>query len=244
MTEKVVPYKTSESGKKEQVAEMFDNIAGNYDFLNTFLSLGIHYSWRKKAIRKLTELRPVKMLDIATGTADFAIAALRLNPEQVTGVDISEGMLQLGREKIAKKGLQSRIQLQLADSEHLPFADATFDAITVGFGVRNFEHLEKGLQEMARVLRPGGMAVVLEFSKPDHWLIKRLYAFYFNYITPLIGRIFSKDKAAYTYLPASVEAFPSGLAFSSIMERCGFIQAKVHPLQGGIASIYTGIKKQ
>ncbi|MEO6883395.1 MAG: bifunctional demethylmenaquinone methyltransferase/2-methoxy-6-polyprenyl-1,4-benzoquinol methylase UbiE [Bacteroidia bacterium] len=238
----VTPYKNSESGKKEQVAQMFNAIAPRYDFLNNLLSLGIHILWRKKAIRLLKKKSPKRILDIATGTADFAIEATRLHPEKIIGIDISESMLKFGKEKITKKKLTDLIDLQLGDSENLIFEDAYFDAITVGFGVRNFENLEKGLSEIYRVLQKDGMFVVLEFSKPTAFPIKQLYEFYFLKICPLLGKYFSKDKAAYNYLPESVNAFPAGNAFLEIMQKIGFKNTLCYPLSKGIASIYVGEK--
>jgi len=238
----VVPYKDQNNDKKSQVAQMFNNIAGKYDFLNHFLSAGIDIIWRKKAVRLLKREQPKRVLDIATGTADFAIEALRLKPDKIVGVDISEGMLAVGREKLAKKGLAHKIELQYGDSENLPFADNSFDAITVAFGVRNFENLRKGLAEMNRVLRPGGTAVVLEFSKPRSFPMKQLYQFYFKHILPVVGKIVSKDNAAYTYLPESVQVFPDGQDFLNIFEEVGFKHTKWHSLTFGISSIYTGRK--
>ncbi len=238
----VTPYKDQTTSKKVQVAAMFDNIAPKYDFLNQLLSLGIHKGWRKKAIRLLKEQQPKTILDIATGTADFAIEAIKLNPEKVTGVDISEGMLKLGVEKIKKLGLQNKIELKLADSENLPFSDNSFDAITVGFGVRNFENLEKGINDIYRVLNVGGTLVVLEFSKPRKFPVKQFYRFYFKFITPMIGKLFSKDNSAYTYLPESVNAFPDGLDFLNILQKAGFKETKAISLTFGIASIYIAKK--
>lgn len=238
----VVPYKEEVGSKKEQVATMFNNISKKYDFLNHFLSMGIDIVWRKKAIRLLKDKQPKQMLDIATGTGDFAIAALKLNPTKVTGIDISEGMLNVGKEKIKAKGLSNKIELQLGDSENLKFDDETFDAYTVGFGVRNFENLEKGLTEMLRVLKPNGTAIILEFSKPKKFPIKQIYNFYFNKILPSIGKIVSKDNAAYTYLPESVDAFPDGKDFIIILNKIGYREAKAIPLMFGIASIYKATK--
>lgn len=221
---------------------MFDNIAPKYDFLNQLLSLGIHKGWRKKAIRLLKANKPKIILDIATGTGDFAIEAMVLQPSKVIGVDISKGMLQLGEEKVNKMGLQDKIQLQLGDSENLPFEDNSFDAITVGFGVRNFENLEKGLAEIYRVLNKGGIISILEFSKPQNFPIKQVYNIYFKYITPFIGKVFSKDNAAYTYLPESVNAFPSGDDFLRKLEKTGFTDCKAHSLTFGIAAIYVARK--
>lgn len=237
----VKPYRPDGS-KKEQVAHMFNNIAGKYDFLNHFFSLGIDVLWRRKAIRLLKPLKPRFILDIATGTGDFAFEALRLNPEKVTGIDISAGMVEVGKEKVIKRKKESQIELKLGDSEQLEFADQSFDAITVGFGVRNFENLEKGLGEMVRVLKPGGQAAILEFSKPKIFPVKQLYFLYFKYIMPFIGRIVSKDQSAYTYLPQSVMAFPEGKEFVNIAIRCGFKNCEQHPVSGGIATIYLAQK--
>lgn len=220
---------------------MFNNIAFRYDFLNSLLSLGIHKGWRKKSVAVFKNKNPRFILDVATGTADFAVEDLKANPEKVIGVDISAGMLDVGREKIRKAGLEKKIELQLVDAEGLPFADNYFDAITVGFGVRNFENLEKGLKEMQRVLKPGGDLVILEFSKPKG-AFSYLYKFYFRYITPAIGRLFSKDHRAYSYLPESVEAFPYGDAFCNILKNCGYKDPRATPLTFGVASIYTATK--
>ncbi len=238
----VLPYKDLKLGKKEQVAKMFDNISHKYDFLNHFLSLGIDIYWRKKAIKLLSSSKPKYILDIATGTGDFAIEALKLAPDKVIGVDISAGMLKYGNEKIVKLGLQHKIELILGDSEKLPFDDNTFDAITVSFGVRNFENLEKGLIDMFRVLKPGGKALVLEFSKPRSFPMKQLYNFYFKNILPVLGKMFSKDNTAYTYLPESVNAFPDGEDFLKVFENSGFKKTKCIPLTFGISSIYIGEK--
>lgn len=238
----IVPYKDKHSSKKAQVAEMFDNISARYDLLNHVLSLGIDILWRKKAVKILKKEKPKYILDIATGTADFAIEALSLRPKKVIGVDISEGMLSKGREKIDKIRANSVITLESGDSENLRFEDASFDAITVAFGVRNFEHLEKGLSEMARVLRPGGLAVILEFSQPTHTPFKQLYRFYFRNILPGIGKVISKDQAAYTYLPESVDHFPYGQAFCDIADRNGFKNTTCIPLTFGISSIYLARK--
>jgi len=221
---------------------MFDNIAGNYDFLNHFLSLGIDIFWRKRLVRKLQKQKPQNILDVATGTADLAIAMMKIKPFNVVGIDISNGMLEVGRKKIKQQDLEKTIQLQQADSEDLPFEDATFDAVTVSFGARNFENLQKGLSEMARVLKPGGKIYILEFSKPTLFPFKQLYDFYFKFVLPLIGKLLSKDNAAYSYLPESVKAFPHGKELNSIIENCGYTNAKNHPLTMGIASIYTAQK--
>lgn len=238
----VLPYKEKNTAKKEQVAEMFNNISGKYDFLNHFLSLGIDIIWRKKAIKLLKKDNPELILDIATGTGDFAIEALALKPEKVIGVDISEGMLEMGRKKLKKKGLDDKIELRLGDSEGLQFEDNKFDAIIVSFGVRNFENLEKGLKDMHRVLKPGGKVVILEFSRPKSFPFKQIYNFYFKAILPKIGRLVSKDTAAYTYLPESVKAFPDGDNFLNVLESVGYNSTKCKPLTFGISSIYTGVK--
>lgn len=238
----VHPYKNSNVSKKQQVATMFDNIAWRYDFLNHFFSLGIDKIWRKKAIRFVKKENPNSILDVATGTGDFAIAALKALPNQIVGIDISEGMLEIARKKIAKKKYNTKISFQNADAENIPFDDNYFDAITVAFGVRNFENLESGLHEMLRVLSVGGMAVVLEFSMPQNWFVKVFYNFYFLYIIPFFGKIFSKDAHAYNYLPESVKAFPYGKDFLSIMQKCGFRNVKSNSLCFGIASLYFGYK--
>ncbi len=238
----VTPYKDQTTSKKEQVATMFDNIAPKYDFLNQLLSMGIHKDWRRKAVNLLKEIQPKNILDIATGTGDFAIEAMELNPDKVVGVDISAGMLKIGVEKINKLGLQNKIELKLGDSESLPFGDNSFDAITVGFGVRNFEHLEKGINDIYRVLNTNGMIAILEFSKPRKFPIKQVYHFYFRYITPVIGKIFSKDSSAYSYLPESVKVFPDGENFLNVLKKAGFKETKAIPVTFGIASIYTARK--
>ncbi|QKJ29098.1 bifunctional demethylmenaquinone methyltransferase/2-methoxy-6-polyprenyl-1,4-benzoquinol methylase UbiE [Mucilaginibacter mali] len=243
MSKTVTPYQHNDATKKEQVADMFNNIAKTYDFLNHFLSLGIDVIWRKMAINELKKDKPAHILDVATGTGDFAFEALRiLKPEKITGVDISQGMLDIAKQKISKRGLDDQFQVKLGDSEKLPFTDNEFDAVTVAYGVRNFENLETGLADMFRVLKPGGKAVVLEFSKPKVFPVKQLYNFYFNYITPGIGKLFSKDARAYTYLPESVAAFPDGKNFTALMDKVGFKNTKSRPLAFGICSIYTGVK--
>jgi demethylmenaquinone methyltransferase/2-methoxy-6-polyprenyl-1,4-benzoquinol methylase len=233
----VTPYQSEES-KKEQVATMFNNIAHKYDFLNHFLSLGIDLIWRKKAIRLLKSRNPKKIIDIATGTGDFALAALKLNPEQVIGIDISQGMVDVGNKKVLNKKLNSTIDLRIGDSENLQFKDNCFDALTVGFGVRNFQNLKKGLSEMHRVVKPGSQSTILEFSKPKVFPIKQIYNFYFQSILPFIGNRLSKDNAAYKYLPESVQAFPEGDDFVQILNEVGYKNIKQYPLMFGIASIY------
>ncbi len=242
MAEQVVPYKEKADSKKEQVAEMFDNIAHRYDFLNHFLSLGIDKSWRRRAIRELKNDQVKVMLDVATGTGDFALAAIKLNPEKVYGIDISRGMLEKGKEKMKTKGKEALIHLDYGDSENIPFEDEKFDALTVAFGVRNFENLELGLKEMQRVLKKGGKAIILEFSKPQGFPIKQVYNFYFNHLLPSIGKLISKDSRAYTYLPESVQAFPEGKEFESILEKLGYKVHKTIPQFFGIASIYVAEK--
>ncbi len=238
----VVPYKEKAASKKEQVAEMFDNISPRYDFLNHFLSLGIDRLWRRRAIKYLKVESPKLILDIATGTGDFAIEALTLDPEKVIGIDISNGMLEIGRKKLIRKKLDDRIELLQGDSEGLNFESNKFDAVIVAFGVRNFEHLEKGLGDMLRVLKPGGRVVILEFSKPRFFPFKQIYQFYFKWILPKIGRMVSKDNSAYTYLPDSVKAFPDGDAFLRILDKVGFQNTECKPLTLGISSIYTAVK--
>ena len=241
--DEVVPYQHSQLDKKEQVADMFNSIAYRYDFLNRFLSAGIDVWWRKKAIQQLQEIAPKKVLDVATGTGDVAIMTYRmLHPEKITGIDISEGMLELGKKKIEKLGLSNTIELQKGDSEVIRFEENSFDAITVAFGVRNFQNLEKGLSEMYRVLRPGGKLVVLEFSKSKNKLLSAPFNFYMNVVTPAIGKIFSKNKDAYTYLNHSVQAFPEGQTFLTIMHEAGFTQTYLKKLSFGICTIYCGSK--
>lgn len=245
MGTKITPYEAPENrAKKEQVAEMFDNIAHSYDALNHVFSLGIDVLWRKKSINMLKEINPKRLMDVATGTGDFAIEAQRmgLGAEEIVGVDISEGMLEIGRKKVVKKGYSDTITLQYGDSENLPFEDNYFDAYTAAFGVRNFENLQNGLGDMLRVLRPGGMGLVLEFSKPSSFPFKQLFWFYFKVIMPTVGKLVSKDARAYTYLPESVQAFPQGEDFMNIMKELGYKDVKQKRLTGGIATIYTGIK--
>ena len=243
MPQSVTPYKNETATKKEQVATMFNNISKTYDFLNHFLSLGIDIIWRKKAIAELKKDNPQYILDVATGTGDFAFESLKiLKPSKIIGVDISQGMLDIAAEKIKKRNLSEKFEVRLGDSEKLLFEDNQFDAVTVAYGVRNFENLEKGLSDMLRVLKPGGKVVILEFSKPKVFPVKQLYSFYFHYVTPAIGKIFSKDNSAYKYLPESVEAFPDGKEFVLLMERVGYRNTKNRPLAFGICSIYTGIK--
>ncbi len=242
MSTQVKPY-SAEGSKKTQVLAMFNRIAPYYDFVNRLLSLGIDRVWRKRAIRLLEGSRPKVILDVATGTADVALeTAWRLSPDAIIGVDIATDMLDIGRQKIRRHQLEQVIRLQEADSENLPFQDNTFDAVTVAFGVRNFEHLERGLQEMWRVLKPGGQVVIIEFSKPRLFPFKQLFQFYFKNILPFIGRITSKDPRAYRYLYESVQAFPDGQDFVEVMHLTGYKQCQCLPLTLGICSVYTGFK--
>lgn len=228
--------------KKEKVQEMFNGIAPKYDLLNHLLSLGIDKAWRRKAMRELERGAKDRVLDVACGTGDFSIEALRHGVRQVVGVDISENMLAVAREKARDKGLEEQLEFLYGDSEQLTFPDGNFDAVTVAFGVRNFEHLERGLREMCRVLRPGGRVVILEFSTPDRFPMKQLYRFYFKHILPRVGGLVSGDRGAYEYLPASVFAFPQGDRFLDIMRACGFRDVRRRPLTFGIATLYTGEK--
>jgi demethylmenaquinone methyltransferase / 2-methoxy-6-polyprenyl-1,4-benzoquinol methylase len=241
----VVPYKDKAASKREQVAEMFDNISPKYDLLNHVLSGGIDILWRKRAIRELrtyATLPPRRLLDVATGTGDFAIEALALNPEKIIGMDISEGMLRVGRVKMQQRGLSNRIEMRSGDSTGLPLPDNDFDAVIVAFGVRNFDNLLAGLTDMHRVLRPGGACLVLEFSRPRATPFKQLYGFYSSAVLPAVGRLISKDASAYSYLPESVQAFPDGPDFLRVFEAAGFTQTKCLPLTFGVASIYLGRK--
>ena len=238
----IKPIPSNSATKKEQVEEMFDSISPKYDFLNHFLSLGIDNIWRKKCVNTLKEINPKNVLDIATGTGDLAIASLKLNPEKITGLDLSAGMLEKGKEKMKKRGYDTIIEMIKGDSENLPFDDNTYDASTVGFGVRNFQDLSLGLNEIYRVLKPGGKIAILEFSKPTNPIFKGLYNFYFLRILPLFGKLFSSSNSAYTYLPKSVQAFPDGDDFLKVLNNCGFKNTTSTPLTFGICSIYTGIK--
>ena len=237
-----LPNKKSAQSKKGQVEEMFNNISGRYDLLNHLLSANIDKIWRRNTIKKLRQSQPTTILDIATGTGDFAVAASKISGTKITGIDISEGMLEVGRKKIEKKKLASRIDLLKADSEDLPFDDNLYDAAIVGFGVRNFENLEKGLTEIYRVLKPGGLFFILEFSKPVKTPFKQLYKFYFTRVLPLVGRAISKDTNAYTYLPESVNEFPDGERFLTILADVGFVSNSSYVQTFGIATIYEAHK--
>jgi len=240
----IVPYQDSNQNKKDQVAGMFDQIAFRYDLLNRFLSGGIDIYWRKQAVKELTPLKPKLILDVATGTADVALMSWKyLHPEKIIGIDISEGMLQLGRDKIAKLLLSNYIELKQGDSEAIIYPDNTFDAITVAFGVRNFQNLEKGLEEMFRVLKPGGKAVILEFSKPRQPVFRGFYNIYMNTICPGIGKWLTKNREAYQYLHNSVKAFPQGETFLHILQKVGFSETSLKRLSLGICTIYCGRKK-
>ncbi len=236
----VKPY-TEDGSKRQQVEHMFDAISPKYDLLNRVFSLGVDQGWRRKVIRYVMREPVTDLLDVATGTADLAILAAA-KVEHVTGVDISEGMLAHGREKVKARKLEQRITLRRADSAALPFADASFDAVTVAFGVRNYADLERGIADMVRVLRPNGRLFVLEFSKPRNTLLGGLFRFYFHRVMPAVGRLVSKDSSAYTYLPKSVDAFPDGEAFVHVLRKCGLREAKAEPLTGGIATLYEGRK--
>lgn len=243
MTKVVTPYNDQSRTKKEQVEEMFDNIAHKYDFLNHVLSLGIDIMWRKKAVKHIGQIKPKTILDVASGTGDFAFEALSLNPDKVTGYDLSEGMIKYGREKAIKQGVQDKVVFIKGDSERMPFEDNSFDAITVGFGVRNFENLDAGLAEMYRVLKPGGSVAILEASQPPNAIIRWFFSLYFSNIVPFIGKLVSGDGRAYSYLPESVKAFPEGLEFVKICENIGFANAKWQPLTLGACAMYTMTKK-
>lgn len=241
-TTKVVPLPESEQSKKEQVGAMFDRIAKRYDLLNRVLSMGIDQSWRRKAVKSIAAIQPKKILDVATGTGDFAVALNKLQPEKIIGVDISKGMLAVGVEKIKKKNLSEVIDLKYGDSEQMEFETNYFDAVTCAYGVRNFENLEKGLTEMCRVMRPGGRLAILEFSKPTSFPFKNIYNFYFTKLLPTMGKTVSKDATAYQYLPDSVRAFPDGENFVQILKKCGFKEVKARPLAMGITTLYTASK--
>jgi demethylmenaquinone methyltransferase / 2-methoxy-6-polyprenyl-1,4-benzoquinol methylase len=239
----VVPNKDSELSKTDQVATMFDSIAHRYDFLNRFLSVGIDISWRKKAIGFLKDLQPQSILDVATGTADVAIMTEKiLKPISIIGIDISDGMLEVGRKKIDAAGASNTIQLYNGDSAAIKYADNTFDAVTLSFGVRNFQQLEKGLSEILRVLRPGGKLVVLEFSRPKNRFVKGFYNIYMKIVSPNIGKLFSKNKDAYKYLDESIQKFPEGKDFLNILNKIGYKNTINKPLSLGICSIYCGTK--
>ena len=228
--------------QKQYVRSLFDSIAYRYDLLNHLLSGGVDFYWRRKAVEHLRGIQPRRILDVATGTADFAIAALRLSPVEVVGVDIAEEMLKRGRSKLKRKGLDSTVTLQSGEAESLHFESGHFDAAIVAFGARNFEDLEKGLSEMRRVIRSGGMIAVLEFSRPRHFPFRQIYFMYFRRILPFVGRLISRSKEAYQYLPDTVMRFPEGGEFLSILQKIGFVNCNQERLSGGLATIYTGVK--
>lgn len=242
MPQQVTPYKDSGLGKKEQVAQMFDTISGNYDGLNRVISFGIDVKWRKKVLTMVSAKNPHSVLDIATGTGDLAILMAQTGAKEIIGLDLSVGMLDVGRKKIAEKNLSGKIQMVQGDSENLPFEDNRFDAITVAFGVRNFETLEKGLSEILRVLKPGGIFVILETSVPTKFPFKQGYSFYTKFILPAIGRLFSKDRSAYAYLSESASVFPYGEKLNNILREVGFIDVKHLPQTMGVATIYSASK--
>ena len=240
--EKIKPYKDSDLGKKEQVVQMFDNISKNYDGLNRVISFGIDVKWRKKVVAIIGKNNPKQILDIATGTGDLALMMSTLNPDKIIGLDISAGMLEVGKQKIAKANLTDKIEMIVGDSENMPFKDNSFDAITVSFGVRNFANLNKGLQEIKRVLKPGGTFVVLETSVPTKFPYKQGYRFHTSVILPIVGKLFSKDKVAYSYLSESANSFPFGEKFNNILLKNGFTTATDKPVTFGVASIYIATK--
>ena len=243
MSQNVTPYKDSGLGKKEQVAQMFDTISGNYDGLNRVISFGIDVSWRKKVLKLVSAKSPKTILDIATGTGDLAILMAQTSATEIIGADISEGMMEVGRKKVTEKGLDGKIKLVYGYSENLPFEDNYFDAITVAFGVRNFETLEKGLGDILRVLKPNGIFVILETSVPTKFPFKQGYNFYSRHLLPLIGRLFSKDRSAYAYLSESASVFPHGEALNNILRKVGFIEVKNMPQTFGVATIYSASKQ-
>lgn len=243
MPEIVKPYKDSELSKKEQVAQMFDTISGNYDGLNRVISFGIDIKWRQKVLKLVSATNPKTVLDIATGTGDLAILMAQTSAETIIGLDISAGMLDVGKQKIEQKNLSNKIKMVLGDSEKIPYNDNSFDAITVAFGVRNFENLEVGLAEILRVLRPNGIFVILETSVPAKFPYKQGYRFYSKNILPLIGKFFSKDNSAYQYLSDSAAIFPYGEMLNNILRKVGFISVQSMPQTFGVATIYSASKK-
>jgi demethylmenaquinone methyltransferase/2-methoxy-6-polyprenyl-1,4-benzoquinol methylase len=243
MSKNITPYKSSTLSKKEQIAQMFDTISGNYDGLNRVISFGIDVKWRKKVLALVSKKNPKTVLDIATGTGDLALLMAETSAEKIIGLDISAGMLEVGRKKIANANLSNKIEMVLADSESMPFEDNSFDAITVAFGIRNFEHLDLGLKEILRVLKPNGIFVVLETSNPTKTPFKQGYSLYTKYLLPLIGKVFSKDKAAYNYLSESASVFPFGEALNNILRKNGFIEVLAEPQTFGVATIYSASKK-
>lgn len=242
MAKKVTPYKDSDLGKKVQVTQMFDTISDDYDNLNRVISFGIDKKWRKKVVKIISENNHDSILDIATGTGDLAIAMAKIGAQKIVGLDLSPGMLQIGKEKVKNKKLENTIEMVIGDSEKLPFEDCSFDAITVAFGVRNFETLEKGLAEILRVLKPNGTLAILETSVPTKFPYKQGYRMYCSFLLPLIGKIFSKDGSAYTYLSKSASVFPHGGEFNNILAKIGFIGIENRPQTFGVATIYVASK--
>lgn len=242
MKESITPYKDSNEGKKKQVSQMFDKISGNYDRLNRVITFGMDVKWRKNVFQLVTSRDPERILDIATGTGDMAILYSKGNAKEIVGLDISAGMLEVAKTKVKKLKLEDTIQLELGDAENLPFEDQSFDAVSVSYGIRNFEDLEKGLAEILRVLRPNGVLVILETSVPSSFPMKQGYLIYTKYILPLIGRSFSKDKKAYSYLSESAMAFPYGEKLKAILQKVGFQQVDILPQAQGISTIYNAVK--
>ncbi|MDR2223263.1 MAG: bifunctional demethylmenaquinone methyltransferase/2-methoxy-6-polyprenyl-1,4-benzoquinol methylase UbiE [Flavobacteriaceae bacterium] len=242
MDKNIIPYKDSELGKKQQVEQMFDTISGNYDNLNRMISLGTDQGWRKKVLKMVSATNPTNILDIATGTGDLAILLSKSNAQKITGLDLSAGMLEVGKQKVKALHLDQKIEMIQGDSENLPFGDNTFDAITVGFGIRNFENLEKGLTEILRVLKPNGIFVILETSVPRKFPFKQGYFFYTQNIMPFMGKMFSKDQKAYKYLSDSAKNFPFGEELNNILRKVGFKDVKHKPQTMGIATIYSSSK--
>ena len=242
MTKTVMPFSDSALGKKEQVAQMFDQIASRYDLMNSILSFGIYNLWKKKLVNALRNENAKIILDVATGTGDIAISLMKLNPEKITGVDISNEMIAFGKKKVQALHLKNKIELIAGDAEHLPFEENKFDAVTVAYGVRNFENLNAGLIEMRRVLKPGGKMVILEFSQPRNKIISASFNFYFRRICPLLGKLIAGNKSAYTYLPQSVKVFPHGSEFENILQSIGFVKTKCKSLTFGVATIYSAYK--
>jgi demethylmenaquinone methyltransferase/2-methoxy-6-polyprenyl-1,4-benzoquinol methylase len=243
MSKSVLPYKDSTLGKKEQVTQMFDTISGNYDGLNRIISLGIDVKWRKKVVALVAATQPDSILDIATGTGDLAILMANTSAKKIIGLDLSVGMLEVGKKKIVNKNLDNKIEMVVGDSENIPYPNDYFDAITVSFGIRNFETLEKGLAEIYRVLKPNGIFVILETSVPTKFPFKQGYTLYTKFILPLIGKLFSKDNSAYGYLSESAANFPFGEALNNILQKVSFIECKAMPQTFGVATIYTATKK-
>ncbi|MBA5792271.1 bifunctional demethylmenaquinone methyltransferase/2-methoxy-6-polyprenyl-1,4-benzoquinol methylase UbiE [Flavobacterium sp. xlx-214] len=242
MADQINPYKDSNLGKKQQVEQMFDTISGNYDSLNRMISLGTDQGWRRNVLKMVSDTNPESILDIATGTGDLAILLSKSNAKRIVGLDLSAGMLEVGKEKVKALGLQNKIEMIQGDSENLPFQDNTFDAITVAFGVRNFETLEKGLSEILRVLKPNGIFVILETSVPTKFPFKQGYNFYMKTFMPLMGKMFSKDQKAYKYLSESAKNFPYGEKLNGILQKVGFKNVKHNPQTMGVATIYSASK--